>query len=533
MIKSQKASAVIVAIALLFVAPLAGLNIGKAAYGQEETKGDSWNIINTALGDVEKLTGKNATATATALSRLDAAQAKYEAVFASEAEEHIPETAQMIDSAFTAIREGVQSGTVLEVTLNKQFVDKLIYKIAFVKIEEELLEEEVEEAAEWFTVMSKKFKYAETPSDASEAMADLQANPGEIGELAPVILDGLRGTFLLKVKEEIAEALEAASKNDTANAQKFVIEGIAYYRTIQPDVQEKLGEQAEATLFHEMEELLENAEAGDLAAMEGEAAEINTLLLEYEGKETTGIGAAISRMLDLLELVTIEYNAAVSNGAIIDQEEYDETILFLSQATDTFNQNKAELVELAAHEAEEVEADLASLKTMVEGMEDPAQVAETVEHSQAELKIILEASGGTAVEKDGWAYIDTVKMLLDEAVAEYKAGNYEEARTLARNEAYLNNYEFIETDIAEDDEELMVKIELAIREELVQMIDDRAPAAEVESHVDQIKADLEVARAVVTPEFPAVAAIIAAITAAVIVVTRVSGNGMFRRSSAV
>ena len=76
MIKSQKASAVIVVIALLFVAPLAGLNIGKAAYGQEETKGDSWNIINTALGDVPIKLVQNITGLVNVIQYLDTRRAR-------------------------------------------------------------------------------------------------------------------------------------------------------------------------------------------------------------------------------------------------------------------------------------------------------------------------------------------------------------------------------------------------------------------------------------------------------------------------
>lgn len=86
-------------------------------------------------------------------------------------------------------------------------------------------------------------------------------------------------------------------------------------------------------------------------------------------------------------------------------------------------------------------------------------------------------------EYDGQAYIDRIVELLDQAVAKYGAGNAQEAKALAI-EAYLDNYEFIEADIEEDDPELMEKIELAIREELVKMIDDRRPAAEIEAHVE-------------------------------------------------
>lgn len=517
-------------LAFLLISAILASTVGtNNADAQEETKGDTWNTINSLLGEVDKLTGKNATATETALAKLQEAKAKYDEVFAEEAEEHGPETAQLIETAYTNMQAAVESGTVLEVSLNKQYADKLIYKIAFIKIEEELLEQKFEEAAEWFTVMTKKFKYDQTPSEASEAMAELEAEPSRIDELSPVILDDLRATFLLKVKEEIVEALEAQGKQppDNFNAQKFAVEGIAYYNTIQPDVRKKLGAEQEATLFHELEEFFEHSVESDLASMNAEAEEINTLLLAYEGKETTGIGAAISRMLDLLQLVTIEYSAAVSNGEIIDQEEYDETILFLSQATDIFTQNKAELMEIAAHETEEVEADLASLKTMVEGMEDPSEVADTVAHAQHELEEILGATGGTVEQKDGWYYIDTIKTLLDEVVVAYEAGNYEEARTLARNEAYLNNYEFIEPDIAEEDPDLMVKIELAIREELVQMIDDRRPAAEIEARVEQIKTDLEVARAVVTPEFPTAIIAIVAAMGILVAMARFRGTSLF------
>jgi hypothetical protein len=482
-----------------------------------ETKGDSWNTINTLLGEVEKLTGKNATATHAALEKLEQARAKYNQVFAEEAEEHDPETAQTIESAYYNIEAAVESDTVLEVTLNKQYADKLVYKIAFIKIEEELLEAEVEEAAEWFTVMSKKFKYDQTPSAASQAMAELEADHSKIDELSPVILDDLRATFLLKVKEEIAEALEAQGKQppDNANAQKFAVEGIAYYRTIQPDVAKKLGAEQEATLFHELEEFFEYAQKGNLAKMNEEAEEINALLLAYEGKETTGIGAAISEIIDLLSLVNAEYIDAVRDGQIINQEEYDETVLFINRATEKFNAVKPDLLDIAAEETTEAEDDLASIATMVENKEDTQQVSDTVQHVQAELQAILEASGSGEVEIDGWGYIDRIKELLDQAVAAYKEGSYEEARNLAR-EAYLDNYEYIEADIAEEDRELMEKIEIDMRVELVQMIDNRRPASEVEAHVDQIKADLEVARNVVVPEFPLAFVVLATVAATIL-----------------
>jgi hypothetical protein len=58
-----------------------------------------------------------------------------------------------------------------------------------------------------------------------------------------------------------------------------------------------------------------------------------------------------------------------------------------------------------------------------------------------------------------------------------------------------------------------------MRVELVQMIDNRRPAAEIEAHVDQIKSDLEVARAVVTPEFPLAVVVVVSVAATMLVGT--------------
>jgi hypothetical protein len=55
-------------------------------------------------------------------------------------------------------------------------------------------------------------------------------------------------------------------------------------------------------------------------------------------------------------------------------------------------------------------------------------------------------------ELDGGGYFDRIKELLDQSVAEYNEGNAQQAKALAI-EAYLDNYEFIESDIAQEDRE--------------------------------------------------------------------------------
>jgi hypothetical protein len=207
----------------------------------------------------------------------------------------------------------------------------------------------------------------------------------------------------------------------------------------------------------------------------------------------------------LLETANLEYSEAVEGGEIVEMIEYQDASAFISRAEAAFEAIKADMPE---HEAEEVEEFFGELNSLLSSNASPDQVTTVIggiNHEFAEVFGLEEAEA----ELDGWGYIDHIKELLDEALEQYEAGNAQEARALAV-EAYLDNYEFIEADIAEENQELMEQIEVDMRVELVKMIDEGRPASEVTAHVEQIKTDLETARAVVTPEFP-LAAIVASL----------------------
>ena len=118
------------------------------------------------------------------------------------------------------------------------------------------------------------------------------------------------------------------------------------------------------------------------------------------------------------------------------------------------------------------------------------EVSDTVQHAQSELRAILEASGHRRRLRRLGLYRQNNELIDQSLACVPGKGSYDEARNLAR-EAYLDNYEFIEADIAEEDRELMEEIEIDMRVDLVKMIDDRTPASEVEEHVNMIKTNLE------------------------------------------
>jgi hypothetical protein len=72
----------------------------------------------------------------------------------------------------------------------------------------------------------------------------------------------------------------------------------------------------------------------------------------------------------------------------------------------------------------------------------------------------------------------------------YREQQYEKARSLAI-EAYLENFEFVEAPLAEHDAALMKETEIMLREELRQLIDDRAPAEQIQQHINSINSNLD------------------------------------------
>lgn len=258
-------------------------------------------------------------------------------------------------------------------------------------------------------------------------------------------------------------------------------------------------------------------------------AQLDQAIEAVVGENVSDVAYNAGVIAGLLETAELEYGEAVADGEIVEMIEYQDSTAFIARAQAIFNSVKAEL---PAHEAEEIEEFFGQLNSLTgsnASFEEVETVIGGIVHEFEEAAGLESGAGGGGAEGN-WAYVDRIVELLDQSVAEYKAGNFQKAKALAI-EAYLENYEFIESDIEEDDAELMEKIEVDMRQELTAMIDDRRPAAEVESHVDAIKTDLEIARAIVTPEFPVALAVIAATMALLVAMARFKGISLFQSRS--
>ena len=66
--------------------------------------------------------------------------------------------------------------------------------------------------------------------------------------------------------------------------------------------------------------------------------------------------------------------------------------------------------------------------------------------------------------------ISTIRDLLNQTMVEYNKQNYTGAADLA-DVAYIDNFEFLEAPLAEEDEQLMEETEITLREDLSRLIE--------------------------------------------------------------
>ena len=199
----------------------------------------------------------------------------------------------------------------------------------------------------------------------------------------------------------------------------------------------------------------------------------------------------------LLHLAGHEYEEAVANGTIIEVVEYQDAQAFIHRGESIFKSSASRINQNLAHEVEEVNEFFSNLNAAVNNREDPTTVETTINgivHELAEItglsesQLIGEEAG--AEEQDPIAIINNIKSLLTQLIAAYGSQDYQGAERIA-TEAYLENYEFIEAPLAQQDQQLMEQTEVMLREELRQMITDRVPIEQIEQHITMINANLD------------------------------------------
>ncbi len=226
------------------------------------------------------------------------------------------------------------------------------------------------------------------------------------------------------------------------------------------------------------------------------ALDINGLLNDTIGKvipaqEITDSAFNLMVVGNLLSVADNEYKEAIENGQLKEIVEYQDGQAFISRASSIFNESSPLIPQEKSADVPVINEFFADLGNAVQEKSNPELVSNAIGsiiHEISEVTGINEENiSGTG--SDTSAYIPEIRNLLNQTLDAYENQKYDQADTLAI-QAYLDNYEFIEAPLAEQNGTLMETTELMLREDLRQLIQTRAPIEEIQEHVDKINSNL-------------------------------------------
>ena len=102
-----------------------------------------------------------------------------------------------------------------------------------------------------------------------------------------------------------------------------------------------------------------------------------------------------------------------------------------------------------------------------------------------------------AEERNPGEIITEIRSLLNQTIIEYQNKNSSGASALVE-EAYLENYEFIEAPLAEQNETLMKETEVMLREQLRDLVKSDGVEADVQALLQKINSNLDQADKLLT-----------------------------------
>jgi hypothetical protein len=227
------------------------------------------------------------------------------------------------------------------------------------------------------------------------------------------------------------------------------------------------------------------------------ASDINGLLNDTVGKvipvqEINDSGFNLMVVGNLLSVANNEYKEAIENGQLKEIVEYQDGQAFISRANSIFNETSPLIPQGMSADVPVISGFFADLRNAVQEKSNPEVVSSaigSITHEIAEVTGISEENiSGTA--SDTSAYIPEILNLLNQTLDAYRNQNYDQADALAI-QAYLDNYEFVEAPLAEQNRTLMETTELMLREDLRQLIQTQVPIEQIQEQIDKINSNLD------------------------------------------
>ena len=210
--------------------------------------------------------------------------------------------------------------------------------------------------------------------------------------------------------------------------------------------------------------------------------------------EIANIKFNMSTLINLLKTAAAEYEIGIDNGTITNIAEYQDAQGFVSSANELFKKTTSNLNQTMTNEFTKIKDSLYNLNTSISNRDDERQVSTIINNITNTIPNILNVRADdlailASTDTESSELINNIRTLLDQIIENAKNGNYQNAESLVI-EAYLDNFEFLEGEIAKHDESLMKDTEVLLREQLRNLIQGKAGIEDIQEMVVKINSKL-------------------------------------------
>jgi high-affinity iron transporter len=234
---------------------------------------------------------------------------------------------------------------------------------------------------------------------------------------------------------------------------------------------------------------------------------LNGLSSQVRGLDTQADKSLIAQIIVFLlrdAAKSYQISNAISAGPVLDREEkqpqpstkqfskvdYENAVGLVNVSKSNYNKISDYLDERRKNE---INSFFRQIENSISQKTDQESVLRLIAAIERDLSEELSLSEGSERAGEHTKYFSTIRTLLSNIIIEVKEnGDYKEADKNAIT-AYLDNYEYLEAPIEKHDPQLMVDIEIDMREKLRQMLRERESPENLESFINGILEKIDIA----------------------------------------
>jgi high-affinity iron transporter len=212
---------------------------------------------------------------------------------------------------------------------------------------------------------------------------------------------------------------------------------------------------------------------------------------EFLSDKGTVSQVVVFLLRDAMQSYATTSNASDGSGNENSQQniEYENAVGLVQIARQNYQESLSSLIQDTRRRAE-IESFFNELENSLAQRMNSELILRLITAIERDLAEELSVSEGSESTSEHQQYFSTIRTLLSNVTSEVNNGNYEQADQYAIT-AYLDNYEYLEAPIEKHDPNLMLSIEVEMREELRSMIQARESPQSINAFVEGILVKLD------------------------------------------